>query len=584
LLGLSTHGRGCVAVCLLLIASFATAASRPQPWRPADPTFAIGTTTDIPVRMDDGTVLRADEYFPTDPATGAKAPGRFPVLLMQSPYGKARALQKLGDYFVRRGYVLIIADLRGFGGSQGQAEWFGARAGRDGAELVDWASRLDEADGKVGLMGCSYLGIIQFFTANNLSHDSPVEAMSAMCIDSNFYRDLLTLGGVPSQLMQSVRALTALGLEDNRITDPWTQTSISLTTGDNAYYNDYWDSVNITTFMPGIVARGIPVLTQSGWRDLFPGGNLDVEVAAQNAVQHRQVDQALRPRGQVSGKYQAIVGDWIHGEHMNDSLLPIQLEWFDTWLKGQKTGMADTRAPLHLFVRGLGRWIDSATFPITDEATSFYLAPGKLSTSACKDCTQELLWAPPGEGTMLSFNSAPLEQPLIVAGPGSVTLQVRSTRPEIELTATLYDVYADGRTTQITNGAQLGSHRALNTAGSWYSKDGRLVRPSHFFTKAKSSVVPIGATVRIDIELLPAMYQVPSGHQLRLVVTTQPPDAFRQYSPKLLLPNVLTPTPEQLFNLVGGIYTFSLEQSVINLSTAKEGDLVPSALDWGPAE
>ena len=78
--------------------------------------------------------------------------------------------------------------------------------------------------------------------------------------------------------------------------------------------------------------------------------------------------------------------------------------------------------------------------------------------------------------------------------------------------------------------------------------------------------------------------QVPAGHQLRLVVATQPPDTFRQYSPMLLLPNVLTPTPDQLFNLAGGIYTFSLEQSVINLSTAKEGDLVPCVVDGGPAD
>jgi predicted acyl esterase len=574
-----------IRVCLVLLVCFesATAATLP-PWKPGEPVYGFAAEKDIPVRMDDGTVLRADKYFPTAPATGAKAPGRFPVLLVQTPYGKARGLQNLGDYFVRRGYLLVIADLRGFGGSQGQAEWFGARTGRDGVELVQWASRLDEADGKVGLMGCSYLGIIQFFTANSLPHDSPVKAMSAMCIDSNFYRDLVGFGGVPSQLLSSVRALTALGLEDNRTTDPWTQTSISLATGDNAYYNDYWESVNITTFMPGIVARGIPVLTQSGWRDLFPGGNLDVEIAAQNAVQHRQIDQALEVGGRPSGKYQAIVGDWIHGEHMGDSLLPIQLEWFDTWLKGQKTGMADTRLPLHLLVRGLGRWIDSATFPVTDEATSFYLAPGRLSTSACAQCTQELIWAAEGEGTTLSFNSARLEQPLIIAGPGALTLQVQSTRPEIELSATLLDVSPDGSTTQITNGAQLGSHRALNAAGSWYSRDGRLVRPSHFFTKAKSSVVPIGATVRIDIELLPAMYQVPAGHRLRLVVATQPPEAFRQYSPMRLLPNVLTPTPEQLFNLVGGIYTFSLEQSVINLSTAKAADLVPSAVDWGPAD
>jgi hypothetical protein len=67
------------------------------------------------------------------------------------------------------------------------------------------------------------------------------------------------------------------------------------------------------------------------------------------------------------------------------------------------------------------------------------------------------------------------------------------------------------------------------------------------------------------------------------VVTTQPTESFRQYSPMVQLPNVLTPTPEQLFNLVGGIYTFSLGQSVMDLSTAREEDLVPSTVDWGPA-
>jgi uncharacterized protein len=579
-----TQVTGRLLLWLILLAVCTPAIARPQqPWRAGEPGFAFAAIKDIPVRMDDGIVLRADEYFPTDPVTGAKPPGRFPVLLMQTPYGKAGGLQNLGEYFVRRGYVLVIADLRGFGGSQGQAEWFGARAGRDGAALAEWASKLAETDGKVGLMGCSYLGVIQFFTANNLPHDSPVKALAPLCVDSNFYRDLLTFGGVPTQFMSSVRALTAPGVEDNRTSDPWTQTAISLATGENAYYGDYWDSVNVTTFMPGIVAREIPVLTESGWRDLFPGGNLDVEIAAQNAAQHRQIDQALRPPGRVSGKYQAIVGNWIHSEHTGDSLLPILLEWFDTWLKGQKTGMADTQRPMHLFVRGANRWVDSATFPITDEAKSFHLSPGKLASSPCTDCSQELIWAPEGEGTALQFDSVRLDEPLIIAGPGAVTVNVRSTRPEIDLSATLYDVAPDGGRIKITNGAQLGSHRALNTAGSWYSKDGRLVRPSHFFTAAKSSMVPVGATVRIDIELLSTMYQVSAGHQLRLVIATQPTESFRQYSPMVQLPNVLTPTPEQLFNLVGGIYTFSLGQSVMNLSTAREGDLVPSTVDWGPA-
>jgi uncharacterized protein len=166
-----------------------------------------------------------------------------------------------------------------------------------------------------------------------------------------------------------------------------------------------------------------------------------------------------------------------------------------------------------------------------------------------------------------------------------VTLYVRSTRPEVELSATLFDVDPDGHATKITNGAQLGNQRGLNNEASWYSKDGRLIRPSHFFTKAKSSPVPVGEAVRIDIELLPALIHVPAGHQLRLVVATQPADDFRQYGPKVLFQNPLTPTPEEYSNLVGGIYTILFGRqgpSAINLSTASDSDLVSSKVDWGP--
>ena len=48
----------------------------------------MGETANLPVTMADGTVLRADVYFPTDRGTQTPAPGPFPVLLVQTPYGK----------------------------------------------------------------------------------------------------------------------------------------------------------------------------------------------------------------------------------------------------------------------------------------------------------------------------------------------------------------------------------------------------------------------------------------------------------------------------------------------------------------
>jgi len=36
---------------------------------------------------------------------------------------------------------------------------------------------------------------------------------------------------------------------------------------------------------------------------------------------------------------------------------------------------------------------------------------------------------------------------------------------------------------------------------------------------------------------LPTMFQIAAGHQLRLVLATQPAEGFRQYGPALQLPN-----------------------------------------------
>ena len=65
------------------------------------------------------------------------------------------------------------------------------------------------------------------------------------------------------------------GFGNSQATDPFMQTMISQGTGENAYYNDYWESLNVTRFMPKIVSLGIPVLSETGWYDLFPGANID---------------------------------------------------------------------------------------------------------------------------------------------------------------------------------------------------------------------------------------------------------------------------------------------------------------------
>ena len=168
-----------------------------------------------------------------------------------------------------------------------------------------------------------------------------------------------------------------------------------------------------------------------------------------------------------------------------------------------------------------------------------------------------------------------------------MTIYLKSTRPEIELTASLFDVAPDGSATKITDGAQLGSLREINPATSWYSSNGKLIRPDHYFTKEKSGAVPIGESVRLDIELLPAITRISAGHRLRLKLTSEPEAMFHQYWKAVQMPNPLTPTPKEQENLTGGAYTilFGTDgSSVMNLSTASDSDLTDSAADWGPKD
>src|SRR5207244_13040872 len=71
-----------------LVAGVQTASASAAGWQPGPEKYGVGQRQNVPVTMADGTVLRADVYFPTNPQTGAAAGGSFPVILTQTPYGK----------------------------------------------------------------------------------------------------------------------------------------------------------------------------------------------------------------------------------------------------------------------------------------------------------------------------------------------------------------------------------------------------------------------------------------------------------------------------------------------------------------
>src|SRR3954465_12424094 len=108
----STRGGLALAPPLpLLVLGLLPAAAQAARWTPYDrpATNGIVTEKDVPITMSAGTILRANANRP-------HKPGRYPVLLPQTPYNKEGPLRAANPYLVQGGYVHVVVDVRGTGG------------------------------------------------------------------------------------------------------------------------------------------------------------------------------------------------------------------------------------------------------------------------------------------------------------------------------------------------------------------------------------------------------------------------------------------------------------------------------------
>ncbi len=142
-----------------------------------------------PVEMSDGLALRVNVFRPA-------APGKYPVVMSHGVYGKdvhfnhafKPQWDKLKQIYpeidqgestgrflrwevpdperwVPDGYVIVVADTRGSGKSPGYLDPRQPRENQDYYELIEWAGTQPWSNGKVGLLGISYLAINQWKAA-----------------------------------------------------------------------------------------------------------------------------------------------------------------------------------------------------------------------------------------------------------------------------------------------------------------------------------------------------------------------------------------------------------------------------------
>ena len=144
-----------VLVLLLSILFYQTSFCQTKEY--SGPIFNVLEELDVKVVMRDGVRLSTNIYRPD-------APGRFPALLMRSPYGNGSSGDKEAHSFVKRGYVVVKQDTRGRNDSEGIFDAMQPEA-LDGYDTQQWVGGQPWCNGKIGTFGGSYVGFTQWIAA-----------------------------------------------------------------------------------------------------------------------------------------------------------------------------------------------------------------------------------------------------------------------------------------------------------------------------------------------------------------------------------------------------------------------------------
>ncbi|HZU33644.1 MAG TPA: CocE/NonD family hydrolase, partial [Candidatus Angelobacter sp.] len=125
---------------------------------PSENLFKVLKSYNVHIPMRDGVRLAAHIYRP-------EAEGKFPVILVRTPYGKdSKSAFAQAEYFAQHGYVYVWQDVRGRYDSEGEFSVL-VNEGRDGYDTIEWLARQPWSNGSIGTFGGSYLSWDQWLAA-----------------------------------------------------------------------------------------------------------------------------------------------------------------------------------------------------------------------------------------------------------------------------------------------------------------------------------------------------------------------------------------------------------------------------------
>ena len=513
--------------------------------------YQVVVENGVRIKMRDGVSLVADVYRP-------RGEGKFPVLLERTPYdrkGESSMAYELSSH----GYVVVLQDTRGRYESGGDFYPFRDES-QDGFDTVEWAAKLDYADGKVGMFGGSYVGATQMLAA--MARPPHLVAIFPYVTGSDYYDGWTYQSGVLMQwFTSSWTSLLAVDTlrrraEENLRPKEWVATlpvenypllTLPAPVSLAPYFRDwmdhersdaYWQRWRISDHYREMNVKG---LHAAGWHDLFLKGSIKNYTGLHTEASDPDVRAGQRlligPWAHAPTSSEGKVGDVVFGRNAVLDMTGTALKWFDYTLKGLQNDFAEA-APVRIFIMGENVWRDEHEFPLArTRYTKYYLhsargangptsdgelaptAPGSerpdqfeydpknpVPTIGGRLCCGVAV--PPGpfdqrpnesRTDVLIFSTPRLEKDLEVTGFVSLDVYASTSAVDTDFTALLADVDQSGYARFLTDGVVRARYR-----------DG---------TERPEEVVP-GKVYKYTIDLWATSNVFKKGHRLRLYISS----------------------------------------------------------------
>ena len=447
--------------------------------------------------LSDGVTLVSDHYYPA-------GEGPWPTLLMRQPYGRdiaSTVVYAHPIWFARFGFHVVIQDVRGRGGSQGEFYPF-RHEGRDGAETIAWLRTRSAWNGRIGMYGFSYQGATQLLAAveqpEGLRCIAPHMAASDLYHGWFYHQGALRLNsslGWGIQMLREDARRRNLREANAKLEAAWSNIRAQTTHvpyADHPAINhpalpsyvrdwfahrepgEYWSSQDISTRIDRIQ---IPALHIAGWYDTYIEGSVAGYLALRKGAgtEFAREHQYLFVGPWVHIPWGDRVGDTNLGEEANLHTDEILLRWFNHWLKDTSEFSID--AHIRYFRLGINNWRGAHDW--NEEAHVLYLhsagnanareGDGHLTPNTPENEEPRDIFvydpevpvlAPGGPqalsgpfdqatlemgNNLLVYTSQPVQQPTEIFGQPRVKLYATTSAANADLVAKLVRVTATGR-------------------------------------------------------------------------------------------------------------------------------------------